>query len=92
MIMKMLFLRSGGATRPLRRGGAWSNSTETQQLGHAPRSGLEFKSGRSSAKMVRWRVSDAGHFRRRWVTSCRGRPQALQEEFSFRFVEDGAAR
>jgi len=30
----------GGATRPLPRG-AWSNSTETQQSGHAPRSGPE---------------------------------------------------
>jgi len=30
--------------------GAWRNSTETQQSGHAPRSGLEVKNGRSSAK------------------------------------------
>jgi len=31
--------------------GAWRNSTETQQLGHAPRSGSEVKNGRlSSAK------------------------------------------
>jgi len=29
--------------------GAWRNSTETQQLGHAPRSGPEVKNG-SSAK------------------------------------------
>jgi len=29
---------------------AWRNSTETQQSGHAPRSGLEVKNGRSGAK------------------------------------------
>jgi len=29
---------------------AWRNSTETQQLSHAPRSGREVKNGRSSAK------------------------------------------
>jgi len=32
------------------RMGAWRNSTETQQLGQAPRSGPEDKNGRSSAK------------------------------------------
>jgi len=30
--------------------GARRNSTDTQQSGHAPRSGLEIKDGRSSAK------------------------------------------
>jgi len=30
--------------------GVWKNSTETQQLGHAPRSGSEVKNGRISAK------------------------------------------
>jgi len=30
--------------------GAWRNSTETQQSGHAPRSGPEVRNGRSSAK------------------------------------------
>jgi len=30
--------------------GAWRNSTETQQSGHAPRSGLEVKNGRSGAE------------------------------------------
>jgi len=30
--------------------GAWRNSMETQQSGHAPRSGPENKNGRSSAK------------------------------------------
>jgi len=30
--------------------GAWRNSTETQQLGHAPRSGPEIINGRSSAE------------------------------------------
>jgi len=29
----------GGATLPLPRGGAWRNSTKTQQSGHAPTSG-----------------------------------------------------
>jgi len=39
----------GGATRPLRGMGAWRNSTETQQSGHASRFGPEVKNG-SSAK------------------------------------------
>jgi len=30
--------------------GAWRNSTEAQQSGHAPMSGPEVKNGRSSAK------------------------------------------
>jgi len=29
---------------------AWRNSKETQQLGHAPRSGPEVKNGRSTAE------------------------------------------
>jgi len=35
---------------PFRGMGAWRNSTEIQQSGHAPRSGPEVKNGRSSAK------------------------------------------
>jgi len=35
---------------PFQGMGAWKNSTETQHLGHAPRSGPEVKNGRSSAK------------------------------------------
>jgi len=35
---------------PFRGMGAWRNSTETQQLGHAPRNGPEVKNGRSGAK------------------------------------------
>jgi len=35
---------------PFRGMRAWRNSTETQQSGHAPRSGPEVKNGRSSAK------------------------------------------
>jgi len=35
---------------PFRGMGAWSNSTETQQLGHAPRSKPEVKNGRNSAE------------------------------------------
>jgi len=30
--------------------GAWRNSTETQQSGHAPRSGPKVKNGRSGVK------------------------------------------
>jgi len=30
--------------------GAWRNSTETQESGHAPRSGPEHKNGRSGAE------------------------------------------
>jgi len=30
--------------------GAWRNSTETQQLGHAPKSGPEVKNGRCGAE------------------------------------------
>jgi len=37
---------------PFRRVGAWRNSTETQQSGHAPRSGPEVKNGRSGAEEV----------------------------------------
>jgi len=32
---------------PFREMGTWRNSTETQQSGHAPRSGPEVKNGRS---------------------------------------------
>jgi len=35
---------------PFRGMGAWRNSTETQQLGHAPRCGSEVKNGRSGAE------------------------------------------
>jgi len=31
--------------------GAWRNSTETQQLGHSPRSRPEVKNGRSGAEV-----------------------------------------
>jgi len=40
----------GGAIRPLPRDGGVINSTDTQQYGHAPRSGPEVKDGRSGAK------------------------------------------
>jgi len=39
----------GGATRPIPGMGAWRNSTETQQSGHAPRSGPKIN-GRNSAE------------------------------------------
>jgi len=35
---------------PFRGMGAWRNSTETQQSGHAPGSGLEDKNGRSGVE------------------------------------------
>jgi len=35
---------------PFRGMGAWRNSTETQQSGHASRSGPEVKNGKISAK------------------------------------------
>jgi len=35
----------------------WRNFAETQQSGHAPRSGLEIKNGRSRAK--KWRAKEA---------------------------------
>jgi len=63
---------------PIRGMGAWRNSTETQQSGHAPRSRPEVKNGRSSAS------------RRRWVGSCRGCPQAivqLEEFVKCRFLD-----
>jgi len=72
---------SGDATRPLPRDGVWRNSMETQQSGYAPRSGPEVKYEKSSAKDGRRRGSDTGQSRRRRVRSCRGCPQALQEEF-----------
>jgi len=37
-------------------------------------------------KMARRRGSDAGQPRRRSIRSCKGCPQALQEEFSFCFI------
>jgi len=40
----------GGTPDPFRGMGAWRNSTETQQPGHAPRSGSEVKNGRSGAE------------------------------------------
>jgi len=59
---------------PFRGMGAWRNSIETQQSGHALRSELEVKNGRSSAK-----DGAPERFRCRTI-SCRGCPQAPQEE------------
>jgi len=47
-----------GATDPFREMEMWKNSTEIQQLGHAPRSGPEVKKARR-------RGSDAGQSRSR---------------------------
>jgi len=44
---------------PFRGMEAWRNSTETQQSGHAPRSGPEVENGRSGAEEARRRGSDA---------------------------------
>jgi len=70
---------------PFRGMGAWTNSTEIQQSGHAPRSGPEIKNG-SSAKDGAAERLECGTIRRRWVRSCKGCQQALHEEFSFRFI------
>jgi len=55
-------------------------------VSHAARSGPEVKNGRSSAKddvpeRLRCRTIQEEVSR-----SCRGCPQALQEDFSFRFI------
>jgi len=63
--IQMVKYDGGGATRPLPRDGGVEESTETQQSGHAPRSGPEVKNGRRSAKDARRRSSDAGQSRRR---------------------------
>jgi len=52
----------GGATRPLPRDGGVE---ETQQSGHAPRSGPEVKMEEVVPKMARRRGSDAEQLRRR---------------------------
>jgi len=52
--------------------GAWRNSTDTQQSGHAPKSVPESKMEEVLPKMARRRGSDAGQFRKRWVRSSRG--------------------
>jgi len=50
---------------PFQETGAQRNSTETQQSGHAPRSGPEVKIGKVVQKMARLRGSDVGQSRRR---------------------------
>ena len=57
------------------------NSRATPQgLDHRPR--IE----REEPKIDLRRGSEAGQSRRRWLRSCRGCPQALQAEFSFRLI------
>jgi len=68
---------------PFRGMGAWRNSTETQQLGHVPRSGPEVKNGSSAEDGAPERLGCETVKR---VRSCRGCPQKLHEEFSFRFI------
>jgi len=64
----------------------WKNSRRPNS--RATPHGLDQRSEMEEVvpKMTRQRGSDAGQSRRRWVRSCRGCPQALQEELSFRFI------
>jgi len=52
---------------PFQEQGAWRNSTETQQSGHAPRSEPESKMEEVVPKMACRRSSDARQSRRRWL-------------------------
>jgi len=81
-----LFLSTGGggATRPLPRDGGVEELHGVPTVWPRPRSGPEIKN-EVVPKMSRRRGTDAGQSRRRRVSSCRGYPQALQEEFSFCF-------
>jgi len=77
----------GGATRPLQRD--WGvEELQRRPNSRATPQGLNQRSKLEEVvpKKVRRRGSDAGQFRRRRVRSCRGCPQALQEEFSFCFI------
>jgi len=69
---------------PFREKGAWKNSTETQQFGHAPRSGLEVKNGRSTAKLTLKRLEMWDNPEGGELYPAEGVEQALQ--FSFRFI------
>jgi len=70
---------------PSRGIGAWRNSTETKQSCHAPRSGPEVKNG-SNAKDGAPERLGCGTIQEEVSQICRGCPQALHEEFSFRFI------
>jgi len=61
---------------PFRGMGVWRNSAETQQSGHAPRSGPEFKNGRSGAENVALERLGCGTVKE----------VSQREEFSFRFI------
>ena len=71
---------------PFRGMGARRNSVETQQSNHTQ--GLDHRSRieKEEPKIDLRRGSEAGQSRRRWLRSCRGCPQALQTEFSFRLI------
>jgi len=69
---------------PFRGMGAWRNSTETQQWGHAP--GPEVKNGRNGAKDGAPKRFGCGTIQEELSQICRGCPQSLHEEFSFRFI------
>jgi len=73
---------------PFRGMGAWRNSTETQKSGHAPRSRSDVKNGNSAEDGVPERlgcetVEEEVSYILQRVSGC---PQALHEEFSFRFI------
>jgi len=68
---------------PFRGMRMWRNSTETQQSGDFPRFGPEVKNG-SSAKDGALERLKCGTIQKE-VRSCRGYPQAMQDEFS-RFI------
>jgi len=74
---------------PFRGMGAWRNSTETQQSGHASRSGPEVKNGRSSDKDGVPEKIGCGKIQEE-VSQILQRVsaglQALHLEFSFRFI------
>jgi len=66
--------------------GAWRNITETQQLGHTPRSGPEVKNRRSSAKDSASERLGCGTIQEEVSQILQRVPQVLHEEFSFRFI------
>jgi len=68
---------------PFRGMEAWRNSTETQQSGHAPRSGPEVKNGSSSTEDG---VPESGTIKKEVSQFLQGVIVALHEEFSFRFI------
>jgi len=77
---KNSFQNRGGTTRPLPR----DEGAEQLHNSQAAPQGLDQRSKMEEVvpKMACQRRTDARQSRRRWFKSCRGCPQALQEEFS----------